>query len=193
MDNTVGSLTQYQKSIIIGSILGDGYIRKIRGRSEAFLEINHSVLQQNYVDWKYKALASITKSAPKKRFSNEGRIAYRFFTKQHAYLSYLLKVYYRNHIKIIPGDLNLNPLILAVWYMDDGSMCRKRDVYLNTEQFSIEDQLNLLKYLEKIGLQARLNKDKEYFRIRFLKESLQHLKFLILPHIIPSMRYKIEL
>jgi len=29
MDNTVGSLTQEQKSIIIGSILGDGYLRYI--------------------------------------------------------------------------------------------------------------------------------------------------------------------
>lgn len=193
MDNTVGSLTQYQKSIIIGSILGDGYIRKIRGRSEAFLEINHSVLQQDYVDWKYKALANITKSAPKKRLGNEGRIAYRFFTKQHTYLSYLLEKYYQDHIKIIPNNLSLNPLILAVWYMDDGSMCRKRDVYLNTQQFSIEDQLKMLESLEKIGLQAKLNKDKEYFRIRFLKKSLQKLKFLISPHIIPSMRYKIEL
>jgi len=193
MDNTVGSLTQYQKSIIIGSILGDGYIRKIRGRSEAFLEVNHSVLQQDYVDWKYKVLANITKSAPKKRLCNEGRVAYRFFTKQHHYLSYLLSIYYQDHVKIIPKNLKLNSLILAVWYMDDGSMCRERDVYLNTQQFSIEDQLNLLASLEKIGLQARLNKDKEYYRIRFLKNSLQKLKHLISPHIITSMRYKIEL
>jgi uncharacterized protein (DUF342 family) len=43
MDNAVGSLTQYQLSIIIGSILGDGYIRRIEGRKDAFLEFNPKV------------------------------------------------------------------------------------------------------------------------------------------------------
>ena len=28
MDNTVGSLTQFQKSVIKGTILGDGYLRR---------------------------------------------------------------------------------------------------------------------------------------------------------------------
>ena len=46
MDNTVGSLTQYQKSLIIGTIFGDGYLRIIPGRKNAFLEINHSFSQK---------------------------------------------------------------------------------------------------------------------------------------------------
>ena len=52
MDNTVGSLTQLQKSLIAGSILGDGYMRIIPGRKNAFLEINHSYRAKEYVDWK---------------------------------------------------------------------------------------------------------------------------------------------
>ena len=52
MDNTVGSLTQEQKSIIIGSLLGDEYLRIIAGRKDAFLEINHSISEKDYVDWK---------------------------------------------------------------------------------------------------------------------------------------------
>jgi len=54
MDNTVGSLTQFQKFVIIGSILGDGYIRIIPGRQDAFLEINHSLKAKKYVDWKFQ-------------------------------------------------------------------------------------------------------------------------------------------
>lgn len=50
MDNTVGSLTQLQKSVVIGTMLGDGYIRKMKGRKNAFLEINHSLKQKEYVD-----------------------------------------------------------------------------------------------------------------------------------------------
>ena len=56
MDNTVGSLSQMQRSVIIGSLLGDGYLRIISGRRNAFLEINHSIKQKDYVDWKYAIL-----------------------------------------------------------------------------------------------------------------------------------------
>ena len=54
MDNTVGSLTQFQESVIIGTILGDGYLRIIPGRKNAFLEINHAFREKSYVDWKFK-------------------------------------------------------------------------------------------------------------------------------------------
>ena len=77
--------------------------------------------------------------------------------------------------------------------MDDGSKCRNSDVYLNTQQFEIEDQKRMLKALRKLGLKARLNKDKKYYRIRFLKSSLPRFRRLISKYIIPSMKYKIEL
>lgn len=192
MDNIVGSLTQYQLSIIIGSILGDGYIRIIKGRKDAFLEINHSIKAREYVDWKYEALKNICKSPPKKRTIDEKRTAYRFYTRQHSELSILLKMFYRNKKKIIPNSLVLNPVILAIWFMDDGSKSRKHDVYLNTQQFSLTDQKILLNKLRDLGLRARLNKDKKYYRIRFLKESVSKLNEIIYPYIIDSMKYKLS-
>lgn len=193
MDNTVGSLTQYQKFVIIGSILGDGYLRITEGRKDAFLEINHSFKAKDYVDWKYRVLENIVKNKPKSRKGKEGRIAYRFFTRQHPELTDLLEMFYKNGKKIIPARIKINPIILAVWYMDDGSKCRNSDVYLNTQQFEIEDQKRMLKALRKLGLKARLNKDKKYYRIRFLKSSLPRFRRLISKYIIPSMKYKIEL
>ncbi len=192
MDNTVGSLTQYQLSIIIGSILGDGYIRVIDGRKDAFLEINHSIKAKKYVDWKYSALKNISKSPPKERIIDEKRTAYRFYTKQHSELSNLFQLFYKNKKKIIPSSLVLNPLILAVWFMDDGSKSRKHDVYLNTQGFSFLDQKKLLSKLRNLGLGARLNKDKKYYRIRFLKESVPKFNKIIYPYIIDSMKYKLS-
>lgn len=192
MDNTVGSLTQYQLSIIIGSILGDGYVRRIKGRKDAFLEINHSIKAHVYVDWKYLALKNICVSPPKKRIIDETRTAYRFFTRQHREISDLLKLFYKNGKKIIPASLVLDPVILAIWFMDDGSKSRKHDVYLNTQQFSLLDQKKLLKRLRDLGLKARLNKDKKYYRIRFLKESVSKLNEIIYPHIIKSLKYKLS-
>jgi hypothetical protein len=193
MDNTVGSLTQTQKSIIIGTILGDGYLRVIKKRKNAFLEINHSYKQKEYVDWKFNQLKNIVKSPPKPRAGKQNRIAYRFFTKQLPILTDLFSYFYINEKKVIPCDLKLNPLILAVWFMDDGSKCRSSDVYLNTQQFDIESQRRLINYLSYFNLEAKLNKDKSYYRLRFIKSSLPKLKNLIKKYIIPSMRYKIEL
>lgn len=191
MDNTVGSLTKLERSIIIGSILGDGYMRIIPGRFDAFLEINHSSKAKDYVDYKFKMLKRICKSAPKERKTNEGRIAYRFFTKQHKDISNLYRLFYKNKRKIIPKNLKLDPLSIAIWYMDDGSKSRDRDIYLNTQQFSLLDQKRLINILREYKIKARLNKDKKYYRIRILKESIGEFMKIITPHIIPSMQYKI--
>ena len=44
MENAVGSLTEEQKSIIIGTLLGDGTLRK---KTNTLLEINHSYKLSN--------------------------------------------------------------------------------------------------------------------------------------------------
>src|SRR3989338_9432975 len=165
MDNTVGSLTQLQKSFLIGTLLGDGYIRQAKGRRNAFLEINHSMAQREYVEWKYEIIKNLTRTGPKFRKGNGNRIAYRFFTKQHPEFTKIMDLFYKDKKKRIP-DLALDPLILAVWFMDDGSRCSEDNVYINTQQFSKEDQYKLLEFLRKIGLEGTLNKDKEYYRIR---------------------------
>lgn len=193
MDNPVGSLTQFQKSVVLGSVLGDGYIRIFPGRKNALLEINHSYAQKEYVDWKYSVLQNVVSSGPKMRKGNGERIAYRFYTKQLSELTDLLHSFYQSGEKIVPKNLVLDAVSLSVWFMDDGSCCSFSDYYLNTQQYSIENQKILLGKLKSLGLEATLNKDKEYRRIRFLKSSIPRLKELISENIVDSMKYKIEL
>ncbi len=209
MDNTVGrlndkltsKLTNQQKSLIIGSILGDGYIRQLDGRSDAFLEINHSLKAKDYVDHKYKILKNICESAPKERYTDEEKTkkAYRFYTRQHKEITDLYNEFYKNKKKIISRNLKLDPVILAIWYMDDGSKTQNKEnaaninIYLNTQQFSLSDQKYLLYLLREIGVNARLNKDKNYYRIRILKESIKTFMDIIDKNIIDSMRYKMYL
>lgn len=193
MDNTVGSLTQYQKSLITGTILGDGYLRIIPGRKDAFLEINHSFSQKRYTDWKFEKLQNICISKPKMRKGNGNRIAYRFYTKQYPELTDFYNEFYKNGNKIVPDNLKLDAIALSVWFMDDGSRCGKSNFYLNTQQFKKNHQIKLLHYLEKIGLRAKLNKDKNYYRIRFLASSIDRLRELLKENLILSMYYKIGL
>lgn len=193
MDNTVGRLNQRQISLIYGSLLGDGYMRVMQGRKNAFLEINHSIKAKKYVDWKYNILKNICISSPKERNTNEGRVAYRFFTRQSDELTKIYNLFYKNKKKVIPKSLVLDPMILAVWYMDDGSKTSNSDVYLNTQQFSMREQKLLLHLLRGIDVKARLNKDKKYYRIRILKESIKTFMNIIKDNIEDSMRYKLLL
>ena len=190
MGNTVGSLTQLQRSVVIGSLLGDGYLRIVRGRKNAFLEVNHAASQRAYVDWKYSILQSISRSAPKERKGNGKRIAYRFTTRQHPELSALYGVFYRNGKKIVP-KLQIDPVAIAVWFMDDGSKCRDSDVYLNTQQFGLEDQKRCMALLREFEIDASLNRDRHYWRIRITKSSLPRFWQLVARHIVPSMSYKL--
>ena len=193
MDNTVGSLTQTQRSLIIGTLLGDGYLRIVPKRKNALLEINHSFTQKEYVDWKYEILKNISGSPPQIRNGNDDRIAYRFYSKQLPELTILHRLFYKENKKVVPEDITLDPISLSVWFMDDGSRCRVDDVYLNTQQFDVVDQKRLIEALKKFDLDTTLNKDKIYYRLRFLKASLPRLRRLLGNLIIPSMRYKIEL
>jgi len=189
----VGSLTQLQKSIIIGTILGDGYLRIISGRSNAFLEINHSFSQKQYVDWKFEKLQNICISRPKIRKGNGNRIAYRFYTRQYPELTELYNNFYKNGYKIIPDNLKLDAVALSVWFMDDGSKCGNSNFYLNTQQFDKNYQIKLINCLKEMGLKANLNKDKNYYRIRFFTSSINKLRELLKKNIIPLMYYKIGL
>ena len=187
----MGTITQVQKSILLGLVLGDGYIRKFPGRKNALLEVNHSFKQKEYVDWLYGQLKNLVKTPPKARDGNGGRIAYRFFMKQHSVITELMQYFYRDRLKIVPKGIQIDEIALAIWFIDDGSSSGG-SFYLNTQKFDLTSQENLTSVLKnKFEITTRLNRDKSYWRIRINKESKQKFQSLIEPLIIPSMRYKL--
>ncbi|MEW6209739.1 MAG: LAGLIDADG endonuclease [Acidobacteriota bacterium] len=185
--NTVGSLTGTQCSIITGSLLGDG---AMRCKVNALLEINHSLEQKFYVDWKHQQLANLVTTPPKARKGNGDRIAYRFTTRSLSELTPFYYRFYSDRRKVIPDDLTLDPLSLAVWFMDDG--CKShRALYLNTQQFDQESQMRLIESLRATwSVKATLNRDKRYQRIRIAVESVSIFKAIVAPHLLPQFQYK---
>ena len=170
--------------------MGDGYLRIVPGRKNAFLEINRSLAEKNYVDWKYQKLKDLVKSPPKQRKGQGQRIAYRFFTRQYPELTKLYQKFYRGREKIVP-NLKLNPLMMTVWFMDDGSKSYKT-YYLNTQRFDYLSQKRLIQMLKKqYKIDSSLNRDKEYYRIRIKQGSAERFKKLIKNYIIPEMKYKL--
>ncbi len=183
MENTVGSLTEEQKFILIGKLLGDGSLRR---KSNTLLEINHSSKQGEYVFWLYDKFRNLVKTGPKIRVSGHKRLSYRFTTLSFSSLNVFYDMFYSKGYKSIPDYLDINELSLAVWYMDDGSKN-----YLNTQQFDLVDQRKLIYVLDSFGIKATLNRDKIYHRIRIYDRSMSKFKALIEPYLIPGMRYKL--
>lgn len=188
MDNTVGSLTEEQKSILIGTLLGDGTMRI---KKNAHLEINHAFSQKVLVDWIFSKFSSLVTTPPKWRKGNGKREAYRFATQKLPVLTPFYNQFYRNGKKIIPNDLKLDPLSLAVWFMDDGSKTYS-SVYLNTQQFNLDEQTRLIDILKnQFDIEATLNKDKIYYRIRIRTHSVKIFIQLVEPFVLKEFRYKI--
>jgi len=186
----VGSLTRVQRSIIVGKLLGDGALRR---KTNTLLEVNHSVHQSDYVIWVYEALKNLILTPPKLRKSGVDRMSMRFTTRSLAVLNDFYDEFYsKKGYKSVPASLTLDPLSLAIWFMDDGSKDRS-SVYLNTQQFDLEDQHLLLAKLSELDIHGSLNKDKSYQRIRIYKSSLNRFDDIVRPHILESMKYKLLL
>lgn len=183
----MGSLTANQRAIIIGSLLGDG---AMRCKANALLEINHSADQRSYVDWKYSQLAELVRTGPKLRNGNGRRVAYRFTTLSLPQLTPYYRAFYSRGAKSVP-EIDLAPLSLAVWFMDDG--CKSRtSVYLNTQQFALSCQERLRAMLDsQWNIRTSLNKDKAYHRIRIAVESVPRFKEIVEPFILPELKYKL--
>jgi LAGLIDADG DNA endonuclease family len=187
MGNTVGSLSEVQHAIVVGSLLGDG---SMRCKTNALLEINHSFEQRSYVDWKYRQLAELVATPPKRRAGNGGRVAYRFVTRSLPVLTPYFRLFYATGRKRAPKQ-ELSRLALAVWFMDDG--CKSRNaVYLNTQQFDEASQRVLLRTLrEQWGIEGALNRDKSYHRIRLSVSGTKRLAELVEPFLLDELRYKL--
>ena len=79
---------------------------------------------------------------------------------------------------------------MAVWFMDDGSKSRSA-LYLNTQQFDVENQQLLLWLLkDQWEIVGALNRDKSYHRIRMSVGSSIRFAELIAPYVLPEFRYK---
>lgn len=185
--NLVLRVNVRQCEILIGCVLGDATIRH-KGQ----IRIEQSTAQKDYVLWKYEELKSLAYPASPREIVRE----YKKRNKQYASIYFVLRQYFRpwrtifysERKKMFPERLRLTPLSLAVWYMDDGCWTGEK-VIISTDCFdSLSMQRIQNALLKQFGIETVTGKNR---KLTIRKNS--HNKFLevILPHIIPSMRYKL--
>lgn len=194
--------TPEEKQVILGTILGDGWLGIPSSDRATYLAFAHSAKQEEYIRWKALKLARFA-SPRGVRFSPRtaeagGKLydAYEFWTRSCPYFMELERIVYRKvsgrRIKVISEEVQagLDRLGLAVWYMDDGSWhgSEPRLVVPAKEQdtlctwFFRRWELSVKYY--------RINTSSKVVDMGFGRSSSKFIE-LIADFIIPSMRYKI--
>ncbi len=192
-------ITDRQKQIIIGKILGDGCLETVNGITYR-LKIEHSAKQKDYVDWLYAELKNLATAEPKFKLhksckrKNSGK--YWFNTAYSPSFRFYGKQFYPQGKKVVPKLIKrwLTPLTLAIWFMDDGSVkskeCKGR--ILNTHSF---DRISLKRLQEALWsnfkIRTNLRKQKDGAQIYIPASEHGKLKKVIGRYILPSFKYKL--
>lgn len=181
-------------SVIVGCLLGDAYLYP-----NGTLQIEHSLDQAEYVWWKYEKLKSVAGKSPVvvERYDRRyGKIyrSFRFYTK--AVLKGFRVDFYCGRRKIVPTRIAewLDPVALAVWFMDDGGRGARtpKGLVINTSGFSENEQAFIQRLLaEKFGVRVNIHKVGRGFQLYVAVDSFKKFAELISPHLLPQMSYKL--
>jgi len=206
MDDIVGRLqstfSSHQIDVIIGSLLGDACLEcrsvGVRSPITARFRVHHGIRQKEYVLWKYETLKDFVLKEPKeiswmnpKRFIKE--TSWYFHTRSLEELGILYHYFYKNGTKILPKDIFnfLNPKMIAVWFMDDGSN-NGNSITLNTHSFSKEEQMRIAEnFRDCYGIHATIVRDRTKWKLAIGRYDFQQFLSLVEPYVISPMIYKI--
>jgi hypothetical protein len=186
-------------------VAGDAGIRQQKGCRSVSLRIVHSIKQKEYLEYKRDILQNLFKEweIPIHLFNNSGYPGVRLETRNHPRLRTIYKWFYRDGKKMVSKRVleYLTPIGIAIWYMDDGSLSFKRregkihgrEVHLNT-YCSLEEAKVIQGYFRDVwDISWTIVPNKGLFRLRMGAKEAQRFFKLIEPHVIPVMRYKIDL
>lgn len=157
-------MTNVHKSIVIGSLLGDGHLRMASHSKNALLEISHCEKQRQYLEWVHDLMkpfsrpVKLKEKARKKMFDDREINAsnfYRFCTINHPDITDIFKKYYRKGLKGVDDSIidKVDLLAMSVWFGDDGSIRRRYGgpdmCTIATHSFTYNEHLVLVEIVRK--------------------------------------------
>lgn len=180
--------------MLVGSMLGDGRLVRVTQTTARFVE-NHQLAQKPYLEWKIGYWGSwvVTPAAPvvwKK--GNKDFRGVRFHTVTHPDLVPWHERFYSDGPKqVLDPMLPLDPLALAIWYMDDGCANWWPSIAFGMDAASRELLLRRLK--EIWGLEPTWKPCRgDTGNLVFEQEMADPFLNLISPHVPDCMAYKLQ-
>ena len=190
-------------SIIFGSLLGDAHAEKrLRGLGTriSFFQEGVHVEDLLYLHKLLSELGYCNSKVPivTNRLGTKGKIRkiIRFSTWTYTSFNWIHDLWYKDKIKCVPECIGqyLTPLALAIWIMDDEAKVGK-GLKFSTNSFTYNECLILIKVLYvnfKIKASIQSAGSNNQYIIYIWKESMNDLRNIVSPYIIPEMKYKIN-
>ena len=112
-------ITPQQEEIIIGSLLGDGNIKR-QGEQTAYFREEHGPKQTEYISWLANELGDVTRNVSLKTKRGTAVLE----TKASLRIGDIHGLFYENKKKIVPESIveRITPRAIALWYCGDGSL-----------------------------------------------------------------------
>jgi ubiquinol-cytochrome c reductase cytochrome b subunit len=189
-------------SLIFGSLLGEAQVEKEISGAGTRISFCQEGLHVKYILFLHKMFSDLGYCNPKlpvitTRLGGKGKtlkIA-RFSTWTYTSFNWIHDLWYENRIKRVPEciDKYLTPLALAIWISEKGSKVGK-GLNLSTNSFAYNDCLILVKALKdnfNLNASIRLVGAKDQYDIYISQESLEDLRKIVYPYMIPEIKHKI--
>ena len=194
-------ITDVMDSIIVGSALGDGHIRDSKG-FYPYLRLEHCAQQKDYLQYKFESLLPLMAARELKQANHFDKRSKKYFesyyvqTRTHAKLEEYKNLFYSKQKKVIPENLIelLDPLALAIWYMDDGTKAKRQNqASLCTQRYNNSEIAHIRFVLaKKFGIKDTTVK-KSVNDIVFNSVGFNQLMAVISQYQVPCMSYKFQL
>lgn len=200
-------LTPNNYSIIVGKLLSDGYLNKIKRaatNSNTRFRFKQSIIRSDYVIHSFMLLSHYCSNLPylvKSTRNGKLHFALEFSTRSLPCFNDLYLLFYKDingyKKKVVPNNIYelLTPISIAHWIMGDGAVLNK-GLVLCTESFTLREVVILVNVLKikyninstRCALQG-FKKNKP--RIYILPESMPKLIEIVKPYMLSSMLYKL--
>jgi uracil-DNA glycosylase len=187
-------LGERARDVVYGTLLGDGSISRTRGH----LQVAHSEAQREYAHFKARLLEElepVVSEVAVAAVANGQRAHSVVHIRTRASRALrIIKREFREPEKHVPAHLadELNPRMLAIWFMDDGHTRRREGrragAEIATSGFDDGDIAYLLMGLSRLGLRAKSLRGRIFFDV----DATRRLLELIAPFVPLSMRYKLD-
>lgn len=195
----VKKLTYDEKQVIIGSLLGDGYIHiGNKSNSSTYLILEQGIKQLNYLFWKGMRLKRLNAkfyqyykyNNVKKRVTTRNQVR----TSSFYIIGDMIPYFYKEDGKYInPEVLNhLEAPGIAIWFMDDAT-AYKHGGSIATQSFSLSDnQLLCDFFINKFKITPHILKNNDQPILAFDTKEFKKLCDLVEPYMFHEMMYKIN-
>jgi len=196
---TTLALTEEQREVLVGLLLGDAHLETRNHGGTYRLKIEQGEVHREYVDHLYALFKDwvLTPPQPKEVVSRgHASVNWWFQTVSHGAFRFYAQQFYRDGRKHVPQLIHrwLTPRGLTYWFMDDGSTKwqQSRAVLLNTQGYDRSEVERLAQVLNQgFALETLLRKQAEGHQIVIVGRSLERFVDLVGPFLLPSMVYKV--